>query len=70
VVATTTSSRRAKSLSARHIWEYLRGNSLSHQVWNGYPAIVDACRRAWNILMAMPHVLRSITHRQYAQVRI
>ena len=53
-----------------NIWKYLRGNSLSHQVWNGYPAIVDACCRAWNTLMAMPHVLRSITHREYAQVRI
>ena len=38
--------------------------------WNGYPAIVDACCRAWNTLMAMPHVLRSITHREYAKVRI
>jgi hypothetical protein len=53
-----------------NIWEYLRGNSLSHQVWDGYPAIVDACCRAWNTLMAMPQVLRSITHREYAQVRI
>jgi hypothetical protein len=52
-----------------NIWEYLRGNSLSHQVWDGYPAIVDACCRAWNTLMAMPQVLRPITHHEYAQVR-
>lgn len=52
-----------------NIWEYLRGNVLSHQVWNGYNAIVDACCDAWNELMAMPQVLRSITNREYAQVK-
>lgn len=53
-----------------NIWEYLRGNSFSHQVWNGYTAIVDACCHGWNALMAMPDLLRSITHREYIQVRI
>ena len=52
-----------------NIWEYLRANTLSHQVWNGYNAIVDACCDAWNDLMAMPHVLRSITNREYARVK-
>ncbi len=28
---------------AENTWEYLRGNTLSHQVWETYDAIVDAC---------------------------
>jgi hypothetical protein len=52
-----------------NIWEYLRANFLTHQVWNGYDAIVDACCGAWNMLMATPDVLSSITHREYAWVK-
>jgi hypothetical protein len=55
---------------AENIWEYLRGNELSHCVWDSYEAIVDACCSAWNGLMDLPHVLRSITNREYARVRI
>jgi len=49
-----------------------RGTSsdLGFQVLEGYTAIVDACCHSWNALMAMPDVLRSITHRDYIQVRI
>jgi hypothetical protein len=56
--------------SAENIWEYPRGNKLSHCVWESYEAIVDACCDAWNDLMALPDVLSSITTREYAQVRI
>jgi hypothetical protein len=31
--------------------EYLRGNALSHQIWETYEDIVEACRNARNSLM-------------------
>ena len=29
-----------------NVWDYLRGNKLSHTVWDTYEAIVEACARA------------------------
>jgi hypothetical protein len=55
---------------AENIWEYLRGNALSHQVWETYDAIVEACCDAWNGLMRTPAIIRSIASRTWAQVRI
>ena len=46
-----------------NIWEFLRGNFLSHRVWDGYEAILDACCDAWNKLMQMPERIASITRR-------
>jgi hypothetical protein len=31
-----------------NVWDFLRANFLSHQVWDTYEAILDACRNAWN----------------------
>jgi hypothetical protein len=56
--------------STENIWEYLRGNCLSHCVWDTYEAILDACCDAWNALMATPDVIASIGTRKWAQVRI
>ena len=53
---------------AENIWEYLRGNALSHQIWETYEDIVDACCNAWNSLMRAPEILRSIATRDWAQV--
>ena len=53
-----------------NIWEYLRGNQLSHVVYKNYETVVDACCDAWNALMRLPEVLTSITDRAYAQVKI
>jgi len=53
---------------AENIWEYLRGNALSHQVWETYEDIVDACCNAWNALTRTPETLRSIATRHWAQV--
>jgi hypothetical protein len=47
-------------------WEYLRGNFLSHRVWDTYEAILDACESAWNALMRMPDRIASITRRSWA----
>ena len=53
-----------------NIWEYLRGNLLSHVVYENYEAVVQACCDAWNALMRLPEVVTSITNRAYAQVKI
>jgi DDE superfamily endonuclease len=50
-----------------NIWEFLRGNWLSHSVWLSYEVIVDACCEAWNKLMQMSERIASITHRSWAQ---
>ena len=55
--------------STENIWEYPRGNCLSHCVWD-YEAIRDACCDAWNALMATPDVIASIGKREWAQVKI
>jgi len=43
-----------------NIWQFLRGNFLSHQVWNSYDEILAACRNAWNKFMQMPEQIASI----------
>ena len=53
-----------------NVWEYLRGNQLSARVWDDYDAIVEACRDAWNWLMADPDRIRSIGTRAWATVNI
>jgi hypothetical protein len=56
--------------SMENVWEYMRGNWLSHRVWDGYDDIVAACCDAWNRLMRMPEQIASITKRSWAQVKI
>ena len=51
-----------------NIWEYLRKNYLALRVLDDYDAIVDACCKAWNDLIAKPHRLASITQRNWAKV--
>jgi DDE superfamily endonuclease len=53
-----------------NVWEYLRSNQLSLRVWNSYEAIQNACKDAWNALMADQERIRSITARAWASVRI
>ncbi|SDB73795.1 hypothetical protein SAMN02927895_04886 [Belnapia rosea] len=53
-----------------NLWEFLRGNFLSHRVWESYDAIVDACCSAWNALMHRPEQVTSITSRAWAQVKV
>jgi len=50
-----------------NIWQFLRQNYLSNRIYQTYAAIVDACCEAWNQLMAMPHRIRSIAGRDYAE---
>ena len=50
-----------------NVWQYLRGNFLSHRVWDTYEEILDACSDAWNKLMQMPDRVASITRRTWAK---
>ena len=53
-----------------NVWQYLRGNSLSHRVWESYDEIVDACCAAWNALTATPKRITSLATRDWAQVNV
>jgi DDE superfamily endonuclease len=55
---------------SKSIWEYLRGNWLSHCVCDSYEDILDACCDAWNALMAKSEIITSIGTRDWAQVKI
>jgi hypothetical protein len=45
----------------------LRGNLLSHRVWETYDDILEACHDGWNKLMRMPDRIASITRRPWAK---
>ena len=49
-------------------WDYLRGNELSHLVWDSYEAMVAACAKAWRFLIEDPDRIKSIAHRHWATV--
>ena len=51
-----------------NVWDYLRGNKLSHTVWDTYDAIVEACAKAWRFLIDDTDRIRSIAHRDWACV--
>ena len=53
-----------------NVWDYLRGNRLSHTVWDTYEAIVEACANAWRFLIDDPNRIRSIAHRDWAWVNL
>ena len=55
--------------SMENVREYMRQDWLSHRVWDGYDAVVEACCDAWNKLMRMPEQIASITERSWAQVK-
>lgn len=51
-----------------NIWEFLRGNLLSHRVWETTTDIIDACCDAWNSLIKTPERIASIATRPWANV--
>jgi hypothetical protein len=53
-----------------NVWEYLRANQLSANVWNDYDAILNACAEAWNWLIAEPDRIRTIGTREWATVSV
>lgn len=52
-----------------NLWATLRANSFAHQVWETYEEVVDATCAAWNTLVKAPHILQSIGHRSWAEVK-
>lgn len=53
-----------------NVWGHLRGNRLSHKVWDARDAILDACCDARNSLAEEPRRLTSITNRSRAKAVI
>lgn len=53
-----------------NVWEYLRQNQLANRVYDSYDAIVEACCKAWNDLVAEPGRIQSIGSREYAAVNL
>lgn len=53
-----------------NVWDYLRGNKLSHRVWDTYDAIVQDCAEAWRFLIGDPERIRSIATRSWAWVNV
>jgi transposase len=52
-----------------NIWAFLRGNILSHRIYEDYEAVIQACADAWNKLMKLPETIASIATRHWAQVK-
>ena len=48
-----------------NLWQFLRSNFLSHQIWDTYDDILAACRDAWNNLMQAPESIASLTQRDW-----
>ena len=60
---------RAPELNPQeNIWQYMRQNWLSNRVFETYDAIIDEACEAWNKLIALPEVIKSIGMRQWAHV--
>jgi len=53
-----------------NIWDYLRQNKLCSTVWDSYDEIIEACKTAWNWLIAAPDRIRSIGTRSRATVSV
>jgi hypothetical protein len=47
------------------VWLYLRERYLSHRLLADYDAVVDACCKAWNALVAEAGRLRSLAAYPY-----
>lgn len=53
-----------------NVREYLRGNKLSRRVWDGYNAILAACKGASKFFITDANRIGSITHLSWETVRI
>jgi hypothetical protein len=56
--------------SMENVWDYLRQNKLCALVWDSYDEIVEACKTAWNWLIADPERITSIGSREWACVSL
>jgi transposase len=53
-----------------NVWDYLRQNKLCSTVWDSYDEIVEACKTAWDWLIASPDRIRSIGTRACTTVNV
>jgi hypothetical protein len=53
-----------------NVWDYLRQNQLCSTIWDSSDEIVEACKTAWNWLIADPDRIRSIGNREWATVNV
>ena len=53
-----------------NVWDYLRQNKLCATVWDSYGQIIEACKIAWNWLVADPDRITSIGTRHWACVSL
>jgi DDE superfamily endonuclease len=53
-----------------NVWDYLRQNKLCATVWDSYEQIIEACKTAWNWLIADPGRIISIGSRDWTCVSI
>jgi hypothetical protein len=53
-----------------NVWAYLRQNKLCALVWDTYDEIVEACKTAWNWLIADPARITSIGLREWASISL
>ncbi len=53
-----------------NVWDYLRQNKLCATVWDSYDDIIEACRIAWNWLIADPQRIQSIGTRDWIAVNV
>ena len=53
-----------------NVWDYLRQNKLYALVWDSYDEIIEACKTAWNWLIADPGRITSIGMREWACVTL
>ena len=51
-----------------NVWQFLRQTYLSNRVFDDYEAIVEACCRAWNALLAEAGRIASIATRTWATI--
>lgn len=61
-------SRSPELNPTENIWQYMRQNWLSNRVFETYDAIVDAACDAWNRLIELPDIIRSIGMREWAHI--
>jgi transposase len=61
-------SRSPELNPVENVWQYLRANWLSNQVFDTYDAIIDAACDAWRNLIAQPQAITSIGMRKWAHI--
>jgi hypothetical protein len=57
---------RDRTFLQENIWQFMRQNWLSNQIFKSFDDIVDHCCYAWNKLIGQPWKIMSIARRDWA----